>query len=156
MARYLATVHSPAELDEVWSAVGDFSAVAEWDPGVTRAATLTDGPIGVGTRYRVVSHFLGRDVPLEYEVVEYEPRSRLRVRAENGMVSSDDTITFTAGDHGTTVRYDARLEGRGLARLATPLLPMALNRIGRQAEAGLQSFVDDVATLDHSAASPAE
>ena len=59
MARYTATVETPRERRDVFAYLSDFSTTQEWDPGVAEAERLDDGPVAVGTRFRVVAEFMG-------------------------------------------------------------------------------------------------
>jgi hypothetical protein len=47
---------SPAEAFEDLTALHH---TVEWDPGIVRAERLAAGPIGVGSRFRMVASFLG-------------------------------------------------------------------------------------------------
>lgn len=48
-----------------------------YDPRIRRAEKLTDGPIGVGTRFRSESTSMGRTVEMEIEITEYDRPRRL-------------------------------------------------------------------------------
>ena len=72
MACYRTTVHSRRDIEDVFAYLAEFSHSADWDPGVLEAQRLTEAPVALGTRFRVVASFLGREVPLEYEVTGYE------------------------------------------------------------------------------------
>lgn len=147
MAHYRTRIAATIAREEVFSDVSRFDRAAEWDPGVGEGMMLTPEPVGRGSRFVLRARFLGRSVPLEYEIVEFEPGTRVVLRAENRFVRSTDTISFESvmGESasgptapGTTVvTYDARLEPKGLARLAEPLLALAFRRIGNRAAAGL-------------------
>jgi hypothetical protein len=54
MARYTATVETPRTRRDVAAYLSDFSTTQEWDPGVVEAQRLDDGPVGVGSRFRIV------------------------------------------------------------------------------------------------------
>jgi len=142
MARYRTTVHSCHNIEEAFAYMADFRHSAEWDPGVVEAQRLTEAPIGLGTRFRVEASFLGRGIPLEYEVTAYEPASRVELTAESAMIRSVDEITFTATGTGTNVTYVADLQGRGPFRLADPLLALVFRRIGDRARDGLQEALN--------------
>jgi hypothetical protein len=137
MARYRTTVHSRYDVDQAFAYLADFSRCVEWDPGVVEARRLTEEPIGLGTRFGLVASFLGRRVPLDYEVTAYEPDRRVTLTAENGLIQSVDEITFTATADGSDVTYDAQLRGRGAFRVVDPLLGLAFGRIGDRARDGL-------------------
>ena len=112
------------------------------DSGVVEARRLTEAPIGLGSRFRVVASSLGRRIPLEYEVTAYEPAKRVELTAESAMIRSVDQITFNASGTGTNVTYDADLQGRGAFRLCDPLLALMFRRIGDRARGGLQEALN--------------
>lgn len=127
--------------------LADFTTVAEWDPGVTEATRLDEGPLAVGSRFRVVVKTGPRTATLVYEVRELEPGRRIRLVAESSLLRSDDVITVTpAGDGGATVVYEADLQLRGVAVVASPFLGLVFDRIGDRAAAGLRRALDELAT----------
>jgi uncharacterized protein YndB with AHSA1/START domain len=138
MAHYRTTIESSLPPEEAFAELADFSSSERWDPGVTSARRLDDGALGVGSTFEVISRFAGRDVPLVYEIVEFEPHRRLVLRAESRTVISLDTITFEPTAAGTSVTYDADLRLRGLLRVLDPLLGVAFTRIGDRARDGLR------------------
>ena len=142
MARYRTTVHSRHNIEDVFAYLADFSHSADWDPGVVEAQHLTEAPMALGTRFRLVASFLGRWIPLEYEVTSYELAKRVEFTAENAMIRSVDEITFTATVAGTNVTYEADLRGRGAFRLVHPLLVLVFRRIGDRARDGLQEAIN--------------
>lgn len=121
--------------------LAEFTSVAEWDPGVSEATRVDEGPLAVGSKFRVVV----KTGPLVYEVRELEPGRRIRLVAESSWVRSDDVITVTPDGEGTLVAYDADLTLRGLAVILSPLLGLVFNRIGDQAAAGLRAKLDELA-----------
>ena len=146
MARYRASVRTAADRATAFAYLARFDRAAEWDPGVTSGSMLTDEPVRTGSRFRLEARFLGRSVPLEYEVIECLAPGRIVLRAETGMIRSTDTITFTADGSGTIVSYDARLQAKGIGRLAEPVLAVVFRRIGDRAVGGLRAHLDRVAS----------
>jgi len=138
VARYVDAIDLTLPLEEAFDYLADFSRTAEWDPGVAEAKRLTPGAIRLGSRFRVTVAFLGRRVPLEYRITEFERPSRLVLVGGNGSLRSIDEITFVARPGGTRICYEARLELSGLGRLADPLLDLLFQRIGRVAVRGLR------------------
>jgi hypothetical protein len=126
--------------------LANFTSVAEWDPGVTAATRLDDGPLAVGSRFRVVVKTGPRATPLVYKVRELEPGRRIRLVAESSTLRSDDVITVTpAGDGSATVVYEADLQLRGVAVVASPLLGLVFDRIGDRAAEGLRRALEELA-----------
>ncbi len=137
MAHYVARIPVSGTRSAVFAYLSRFDRAAEWDPGVEAGEMVTPEPVGVGSRFRLVARFLGRRIPLEYEIVELEHEKQIVLRAENRSVRSVDTITFEDDERGAVVVYDAQLDAKGIGRLADPLLALVFRRIGDRAAAGL-------------------
>lgn len=143
MASYRTTVVSPRAIDDVFAYLSDFTNTAEWDPGIVESEHLSDGDVGPGSRFRVVSSTAGRQLTLIYEVTEWEPPTRFVLVGESDNLRSVDTLTFEAVDGGgTRVTYHADLALRGAARLADPMLHVMFQVIGRRAADGLRDVLD--------------
>jgi len=138
VARYVDAIDLPLPLEEAFDYLADFSTTAEWDPGVAEAKRLTPGAVRLGSRFRVVVSFLGRRIPLEYRIAEFERPSRLVLVGGDASLRSIDEITFVSRPGGTRICYEARLELSGPGRLADPLLDLLFQRIGRAAVRGLR------------------
>src|SRR6188472_4658947 len=52
--------------------VADFSTTQEWDPGIQAAKRLDDRPIGVGSRFELVSRFGSTEQTIVYEIAAYD------------------------------------------------------------------------------------
>lgn len=141
MARYRTEQPFAGPPDVVFDYLSHFESVAEWDPGVSEATRLDDGPLAVGSRFRVVV----KTGPLVYEVAELDPGRRIRLVAESSTVRSDDVITVLPATDGATVSYDADLTLRGWAVVFSPLLGIVFGRIGDRAAAGLRARLDELA-----------
>lgn len=141
MPRYVDAIDLPLPIEEAFDYLADFSRTAEWDPGVAAAVRLTPGAVRLGSRFRVLVSFLGRRLPFEYEITEFERPSHLVLRGGEAALSSVDEITFVARPGGTRITYEARLELSGIRRLADPLLDALFQRIGRLAVRGLRERV---------------
>ena len=131
------TLQVPRPPEEVFAYLQDFTTTEEWDPGTVRTTRL-EGEGGVGTRYRNVSRFLGRETELEYVVEQADSPGRLRLRGENKTVISEDTMTMTPTSAGTELTYRAEFTFKGFAKFVAPLLSPAFKRLGDEAEKGLR------------------
>lgn len=129
------TVDQP--LEKVWEYLSDFRNSEEWDPPtVTTVRTGGDG--GVGTTYRNVSKFLGNETEVTYEVTEYVERERFQLRGDAGSLQLLDTITFEPTETGTSVTYHADFDPQGAAKLAAPLMPVALKLLADKVAGSLE------------------
>jgi carbon monoxide dehydrogenase subunit G len=138
MARYVDAIDLPIPIAEAFDYLADFSRTPEWDPGVVEGKRLTRGKVRLGSRFQVSVSFLGRHIPLEYRLVEFERPSRLVLSGGDSSLRSIDEITFVSRPGGTRVTYEARLELAGIRRLADPFLDLLFQRMGRLAVRGLR------------------
>lgn len=131
------TISVSTPLSRVWDYLSDFTNTESWDPP-TRSTTRISGDGGVGTVYRNVSRILGRDVTIDYTVVQYEPERLLQLRGSTSSMKMLDTVTFEGGAAGTTVTYRAEFEPEGVLKVAEPLMPLGLKRLGDRTAAQLE------------------
>jgi carbon monoxide dehydrogenase subunit G len=125
-------------LEEVFRYVADFANTEQWDPGVKSARRIGDAPIGVGTKYDVVSEFGSSQIPLTYEITEYEPPSRVVLHGSGKTLDAVDTIVFESKDEGTMVDYTAELTFKNWMRFLDPVLaPVMRSMVGKKALDGL-------------------
>jgi len=135
ISRTLRTARPP---EQVFAYLQDFTTTEEWDPGTIRT-TRVSGDGEVGTEYRNVSRFLGRETELRYVVEEVDAPRHLRLRGENRTVVAHDTMSLMPTDSGgTALAYRAEFVFKGAARLVVPLLSPAFRRLGDAAEKGLR------------------
>ncbi len=120
------TVSRP--ITEVFDYVSDFTNTNEWDPG-TVETVRTGGEGGLGTTYHNRSEFMGRQVELDYETVEYRRPAAFSARGRNKSVTATDALTFGENGEGTTIHYKATFEFRGISRWLAPLV------VGRKLDA---------------------
>lgn len=107
---------------EVFAFLGDFTTTNEWDPG-TRSTTRTSGDGGLGTTYRNVSEFMGREVELTYETLTYDVPTRVQFRGRNGRTTATDSMSFRSTSEDTTeIHYRADFEFPFLIRLLAPFV----------------------------------
>ena len=137
MALYQARVTTSRSPDEVFSYLSDFQSVAEWDPGVTRAVRLDEGPVRIGSLYDVTVSLLGRELELRYEVLEIDPPQRVVLEARAPGLRSYDVIRVESEGRGARVEYDALLDLSGPLRAFDPALQLGFDRVGRDAAQGL-------------------
>lgn len=135
-------IDTDRQADRVFSYLRDFETSTEWDPGTVRTVRES-GDGGVGTRYRNTSTFLGRTVEVIYTVVELDPAGRIVLRGENSSLVAHDTISVSPDPQGgSTVDYRAQFDFRGAVQLLTPVLAVALWRLGDRAARDMRAALD--------------
>lgn len=122
---------------EVFAYLADFATTAEWDPGIVEATQTSEGDVGLGATFDLVSLFRGRRVPVTYQITEYEPPSRAVIIGRNKNFTGTDTITVSADGDGSQVGWSADFEMRGLGRLIEPFLRGTFEKLAEEAMEGL-------------------
>ena len=118
---------------EVSAYAGDPSNAPEWYQRIASAEWQTDPPITLGSRIRFDARFLGRHLAYTYEVIEYTPGEQVAMRTTQGPFPMDTTYTWRpVGDRVTHMTLRNHGGPNGLARLAAPLLTIAMRRAMRQ------------------------
>jgi Polyketide cyclase / dehydrase and lipid transport len=143
MARYTTTIHSKLAPEAAFAYMADFANARIWDPSVSEARHDGDGPVGLGSTFDVVARFAGRDVPLSYAIVAFEPPTRVVLEARRGFVSRDTITVEGVAGGGSTVHYDALLTFSGIGRLFDPLMQLVFNRVGAKAAAGITAALNE-------------
>ena len=133
------TVDKP--MTQVVEYLKDFSHAADWDPGTLTCTPLDPGPAHEGSRWHNVSQFLGRRAELTYRLERAWP-DRLTFVGENAAATSVDDITFEAAGAGTRVTYQADIQLRGTARMADPLVRLALGRMAGGVVARMREVIN--------------
>ena len=142
MARYETTIESRLPAAEAFAYMADFANARVWDPSVSEARRVGEGPLGIESAFDLVARFAGRDVPLRYTIVSYEPPHRVVLEARRPGFVSRDTITVEPAEHGSDVHYNAILAFSGLGRLFDPLMQRIFNRVGAQAKTGMETALN--------------
>jgi len=138
VSRTFSTIAAP---DVAFAYLSDFTHAEEWDPG-TQSCERTSGDGGVGTTYRNVSTFLGREVEITYTTAELAPPTRVHLRGTNEQFEGHDIFEITASGRGSEVRYTAEMSFSGLSRLASPVVAAYLPILARKTVDQLRASLD--------------
>ena len=137
------TVSTPLEV--VWDYLKDFRSSEEWDPP-TVSTTRTGGDGGVGTTYHNVSKLLGSETEVDYVVTDYVEQQVLQLQGDAGSLDLLDTISFASTpEGGTAVTYKAQFTPHGAAKLAQPLMPVALKVLADKVAESLHDRLEQLA-----------
>jgi carbon monoxide dehydrogenase subunit G len=137
------TIQTSCPQDVAFDHVADFSTTQGWDPGIPSAERMDDGPVGQGSKFRLVSRFNETEQTLIYEITEYDRPNAVTLVGDGGNFHGVDRITFApGGSEGTVVTYSADLSLKGLARLAQPFIKGQLDAMSDRAVAGLKDALD--------------
>ena len=120
-------VDRPPEV--IFDYLTDPSKLADWQTSNTSVEQLTDGPPGLGARFRERTEPpVGKEFVQITEFTELDRPRRLRVYIVEAPQPIDGTWTFEADRDGTLVSFTAEGELRGLMRFLEPLVKLLIAR----------------------------
>jgi uncharacterized protein YndB with AHSA1/START domain len=120
-------VHRPPEV--VFDYVTNPANLREWQTSSRSVEQLTEGPPGLGSRFRERTKLPGgREVEQVTEFAEFQRPSRLRVHVVEGPQPIDGTWTFEPAAEITRVTFVAEGELRGPLRMLAPLVKRVVAR----------------------------
>ena len=141
MTTLTESVEVGAPIDEAFALVADFSRLAEWDPNVATSRVVSGRALEKGARLAVGVRFIGRIVPLEYELTAIAPPAIVTYIGRGKTVTSTDTVEFAPVGTGTRIGFRADVEFRSWGRLLGPLVSFISRRQARAALARLKAIL---------------
>ncbi len=90
-------------VEEVFAVLSNVEQNPKWSSGFLEAQQTSEGPIGVGTTWRVVQKGLGQRMEGEIEVTAYEPNRRCAQKSKAGPFPVEVRQTYepVEGAHGS-------------------------------------------------------
>lgn len=143
MSNLSVEFHINAPLDRVFAVCTDFENAAENIDAVQRVEILTDGPIGVGTRFRETRIMFKREATETMEITAFDPPHSYTVEADSCGTHWSSTFTFAPDQSsagGTRINFTMVLSPRSL--LAKMLSPLSRLMIGPMRKCVEQDFSD--------------
>jgi hypothetical protein len=121
-------------IEEVFDFVADERNEPRYNPNMRLSEKISEGPIGVGTRFRAEMNMKGRRRPVEMtvEFTAYERPRRLASTTHLSTMEIGGGLTFDPVADGTRMHWQWELRPRGLFKLLSPLMA-ALGRRQEQA-----------------------
>jgi uncharacterized membrane protein len=112
------TIDRPAS--EVFAFLADFENVPRWNYAISETRMITDGPVGVGSRYLQI-----RTVPARgeetFEVTEFQPNERLSIRGSLATFPAELAYVLEPEGHATRLTNTVELHPSGLLSVVAPL-----------------------------------
>jgi len=105
---------------EIFAYLADFENLPRWNYAITEARKITPGPVGVGSKYLQVRTTPRRSEET-FEVIEFEPDSRLTVHGAFGPLSGQASYLLDRTADGTKLTNAMDLRPGGVLNLVAPL-----------------------------------
>lgn len=125
-----------APIDKVFDCWAALERAPEHQQPTIERRALTDGPVGVGTRYHAVDQWPGRKVKFEMEITGYQRPDLIAARWEEPMAGGW-VAQFAQDRDRTRMSFQTTIEPTGVMGLLEPVMrPWAR----KQVDKSLNSF----------------
>jgi hypothetical protein len=149
MARVRGSIDIACPVGEVFDVVADQTNEPLYNPAMTASRRLTDGPIGVGTRFRSTVLTRGKPLDVEIETTGFERPSEIASRSVMGSSTVTGRLRFEPVPSGTRLSWDWDVHIGAGGRVLGPLIAVIGRRQERAIWEGLKRYLEDGATRQH-------
>jgi hypothetical protein len=112
--------------------VFDFITASENAPKIVSSVKsmvkLTEGPVGVGTRYRETRLMHGKEQQAELEIVEFEPARKYAVQNVTEGIETVYRYNLQPERDGTRIDLVCEIKAKGIKKLMLPLVAAILKK----------------------------
>jgi uncharacterized membrane protein len=116
----------PEAVFEFWA---EWSNNPIWQKGMESCTWTSEPPLRLGSTYDQRASLMGRPIISSFEVVEYEPGTKLRIKTTESSIPLDITRQVSPRPNGgTTLNATIRGNPTGLMRLLNPLTKRMVRR----------------------------
>jgi len=142
MTRICGSIEIRRPVEEVFDFVADQRNELSYNPKTTESVKLTEGPIGVGARFRATVLSAGRSLPMVIEYTGFDRPHRLASRSVmTGSVVAGE-VCCHPGPRGIRFTWEWDVRVSGPARFAGPLIGWIGRREERSIRTGLQRHLE--------------
>jgi len=129
-------------VEDVFDFVADERNEPRYNSQMRRAEQITEGPIGVGTRYRAELVSMGRPVHMDIEFTGYDRPRRLASATHVSLMETRGGLTFAPVSGGTRIRWSWEVQPRGIFKLMGPVAAGMGRRQERRTWADLKRLLE--------------
>ena len=124
---------------EVFEFVTDPANSMKYQSGVKSAEWTSNGAVGVGSTFKVVNRFMGRDIDAELQITDWQPPTQNTFKTISGPVPFEVTVKTEPQGEGTLMTQTGQVEFSGVFKLAEG---MTGKQLDKQMKADNQTLKD--------------
>ncbi|MFC0522100.1 SRPBCC family protein [Pontibacillus salicampi] len=129
MSAFSDRVHIARTKEEVFDFLTSFDNAQTIMPNVVKNEILTEGPMGVGTRFRETREIKGREAASIIEITEFDKPNTFSVRSDVDGLSTFYHYTLTDKEGGTEVDFVCNIEAETLRmKLVKPIFKQIMKK----------------------------
>jgi carbon monoxide dehydrogenase subunit G len=137
MAQGLLTFRVNKPPEAVFPFVGNLERAPEWVPDLLSMRKVSDGPVGVGTRYEETVRMGSKISDATLEVTEYDPPYTFAHIGQGGPSRFTARFVLKPDGHATIVTHEYTVSLTGMAKLLSPVIN---GWVRRNTEAGIDNL----------------
>ncbi len=118
--KFTNTVTIRCPRSDVFAYLADFEKIPRWNYAIEQTRKITDGPVGVGSRYHQ-TRTLPRRSQETFEVVGFEPEHTIVIRGDLGPFHGDVSYVLETSGDATVLTNTMDLTASGPLRLVAPI-----------------------------------
>ena len=136
-----ATISIQASAEKVFNTAADPNQQLKWDAGnFTRLESLTNGPLGKGSRFSCYVKGMGKMV---YEFSEYQPFTRFVHSSTNWMSDGIHNFDFNENDGITELTQTMTIKLKGIGIIIYPFARNILNKQLGRLNSELKKYIEN-------------
>lgn len=144
MRRVEASIRVAQSVEAVFAFMSVADNHARFIPNMVEFKPVSTGPFGqVGTRIQGTLRLLGISLQVPYEIIQFEPITRLAMSGRLGPIHFDDGYVLEPVGSGTQINFWVELNPTRLARLANPLMGFLGRTHAAETLANLKQALDN-------------
>lgn len=128
MANFVMTEWIDVKVKSLFEFLSNVANAAQYIDNIKSGEKLTEGAIGVGTRFSETRIMNGKEATTELEVREYEPYSRFAIGSESEGIDVNYVYTLSAEKGGTRIMLNAEIAASGLKKMMLPMVAGILKK----------------------------
>lgn len=133
MANFNMSTMVAAPVADVWAVFADFRNAPGRIKGIKKIEILTDGPIGVGTKFKETREMFKKEAVETMEVTAFEPNRLYTLECVSCGGHMKFTFRFTPNGQGTKVDVETNCRALTLfAKLLSPLTSLMMGPMMRK------------------------
>ena len=134
--RFSNTLSIDRPVADVFNYLAKFENLPAWNYAISETRSITDGPVGVGSRYRQFRTIPKRSEET-FEVIEFEPDHRLAIRGTFGPFPAESVYLLEPVGAAAQLTNTMDLRAKGPVSL---IAPVATRQIKSAVAANLQKL----------------
>lgn len=134
-------IKRPREQVAAYSADPDNAPI--WYVNIKEVQWESQPPLALGSRIAFVATFLGRRLAYTYEIIDFQPGSRLVMSTQEGPFPMETTYIWEdAADGATRMTLRNRGSPSGFSNLVSPLMASSMRRTNQKDLAKLKEILE--------------